>query len=70
MKKYYQRLVDKELRLALDSMGAVLIEGPKWCGKTTTALQHSKSVLKMQEPANMVNNRLIADTVPSLLLEG
>lgn len=70
MKKYYQRLVDKELRLALDSMGAVLIEGPKWCGKTTTALQHSKSVLRMQEPANMVNNRLIADTVPSLLLEG
>jgi uncharacterized protein len=70
MKKYYERLVDKELKLALESMGAVLIEGPKWCGKTTTALQHCKSVLRMQEPANMVNNLLIADTAPSLLLEG
>lgn len=70
MKKYYDRLVDKELKLALESMGAVLIEGPKWCGKTTTALQHCKSVLRMQEPANMVNNLLIADTAPSLLLKG
>jgi len=70
MKKYYTRIVDKEIKLALESMGAVLIEGPKWCGKTTTALQHCKSVLRMQEPANMVNNLLIADTAPSLLLDG
>ena len=51
-------------------MGAVLLEGPKWCGKTTTALRFSKSSLKMQDPASLVNNKLIASTAPSLLLEG
>lgn len=70
MKKYYKRTIDKEIKLALSSMGAVLLEGPKWCGKTTTALQHSKSFVKMQDPSEMVNNKLMSETAPSLLLEG
>lgn len=70
MKKYLPRIIDKELKLALESMGAVLIEGPKWCGKTTTGLHHANSFIKMQDQSNMVNNKLIAETSPSLLLEG
>lgn len=70
MKKYYPRIIDDEIEFALGSMGAVLIEGPKWCGKTTTGLQHAKSFLKMQDPADMANNILIAKTSPSLLLKG
>jgi predicted AAA+ superfamily ATPase len=68
--KYYHRLLDEKLTLYLETFGAVLIEGPKWCGKTTTASQHSKSVLKMQDPGQVKNNLLIADTSPQLLLEG
>ena len=70
MKKYYLRLIEKEIKIALSSMGAVLIEGPKWCGKTTTALQHAKSFIKMQDPSSIVNNQLIAQSAPALLLEG
>lgn len=45
MKKYKQRITDKVLAKKLQAKGAVLIEGPKWCGKTTTAEQISKSIL-------------------------
>jgi uncharacterized protein len=69
-KKYYDRLLDERLPLYLETFGAVLIEGPKWCGKTTTAVKHAKSVLKMQDPGQVKNNLLIADTAPQLLLEG
>ena len=68
--KYYHRLLDEKLTLYLETFGAVLIEGPKWCGKTTTASKHAKSVLKMQDPGQVKNNLLIADTAPQLLLEG
>ena len=44
MKKYYPRIADKLLDEALGSAGAVLIEGPKWCGKTWTAAKKSKSI--------------------------
>ena len=50
MKKYLPRVVDKELDELLKIMGAVLIEGPKWCGKSTTAKQHAKSVIEFQNP--------------------
>ena len=43
-------MVDDELDLRLRSSGAVLIVGPKWCGKTTTAEQKAQSVVKMQDP--------------------
>lgn len=49
MKKYKQRIADNILKKKLDGMGAVLIEGPKWCGKTTTAEQQAKSVVYMND---------------------
>jgi predicted AAA+ superfamily ATPase len=51
-------------------MGAVLIEGAKWCGKTSTAANIAKSTLFMQYPDNARSYRQIADTKPSLLLKG
>ena len=50
MEEYYKRIFDKELSLKLKAFGAVLIEGPKWCGKTTTAKQQVKSYIEMQDP--------------------
>lgn len=46
--KYITRITDKELQDKLSVIGAVLIKGPKWCGKTTSAKQLAKSVLEMQ----------------------
>ena len=69
-KKYMPRIVDNELKEKLDSIGAVLIEGPKWCGKTTTAEQIAVSVLRMQDPDTFQSNMLMAETKPSLLLKG
>lgn len=69
-KKYFQRLIDTKVEKYLETFGAVLIEGPKWCGKTTTASMHAKSILKMQDPRQIRNNLLIAETAPDLLLEG
>lgn len=51
-------------------MGAVLIEGPKWCGKTTTAAQQAKSILKLQDPDMRDAYLLTANTKPSNLLKG
>ena len=48
--KYLQRVADKMLQERLETFGAVLIEGPKWTGKTTTAEQHAKSFIKLQDP--------------------
>lgn len=45
MKEYKKRIADKLLKYRLEEVGAVLVEGPKWCGKTTTAEQLAKSVL-------------------------
>ena len=68
--EYRKRLVDEVLKDKLEASGAVLIEGAKWCGKTTTSKQIAKSVLYMQEPAQKKQNLLMADTNPSLLLQG
>lgn len=70
MRNYYPRITDKILGEALDSAGAVLIEGPKWCGKTWTAAQKSKSILYMQDPDSRESNILAASVKPSLLLQG
>lgn len=67
---YLERVVDKELNMQLEAMGAVLIVGPKWCGKTTTALQEAKSVLKMQDPDKKDAYLSTIQTKPSLLLIG
>ena len=52
MKAYKPRIADKILQKKLAGKGAVLIEGPKWCGKTTTAEQIAQSVLYMDDPEN------------------
>ena len=68
--EYFERVADQMLRDRLEAFGAVLIEGPKWTGKTTTAEQQAKSVLKMQDP-DMADDYLVtAETKPSLLLNG
>ncbi|MCL2435009.1 MAG: DUF4143 domain-containing protein [Lentimicrobiaceae bacterium] len=67
---YLPRICDSELQEALSTMGAVLIEGAKWCGKTSTAVNVAKSTLFMQDPDNTRSYQQIADTKPSLLLEG
>lgn len=50
MKAYMPRMADRILTERLEAKGAVLIEGPKWCGKTTTGKQFAKSVLEMCFP--------------------
>ena len=67
---YLPRTVDKILAERLDTIGAVLIAGPKWCGKTTTAEQQAKSVLKLQNPDMAKGYLATAETKPSLLLKG
>lgn len=67
---YNERIADILLVNALDSSGAVLIEGPKWCGKTWTALNAAKSSLLMQDPDESSNYLMQANVKPSLLLEG
>ena len=69
-KSYIPRLCDADLQLALQSSGAVLIEGAKWCGKTSTASKASRSVVYMQDPDNAGAYLAMADSKPSLLLKG
>ena len=70
MEGYKARIADKLLEKKLKSKGAVLIEGPKWCGKTTTAEQAAASILYMNEPKKLKQNLILADTDPKSLLEG
>lgn len=70
MKRYLSRIADKILEEKLDAMGAVLIEGAKYCGKTTLAAQHSKSVLSMSDPDTKAQNMAMAQTHISKLLQG
>ena len=68
--KYLSRVADKMLQERLETFGAVLIEGPKWTGKTTTAEQQAKSVIKLQDPDKAEEYLTTAATKPSLLLKG
>lgn len=68
--KYLHRIADNILKERLEAFGAVLIEGPKWTGKTTTAEQQAKSVLRLQDPDKREENLTTATTMPSLLLKG
>ena len=68
--KYYPRIADVVLRERLEAFGAVLIEGPKWCGKTTTAGQQAKSKLFMQDIDQKEEYLVTASTHPSFLLQG
>ena len=68
--KYLPRIADNILKERLEVFGAVLIEGPKWTGKTTTAQQQAQSILKLQDPDRREENLVTATTMPSLLLKG
>ena len=68
--KYLPRVVDSELDMRLRAIGATVIVGPKWCGKTTTAKQKARSVLEMQDPDLQEGYLKLASTKPSMLLEG
>lgn len=68
--EYIKRIVDDEINEKLSYTGAILIKGPKWCGKTTSAKQIANSVLEMQNPDLQDNYIELANTKPSLLLEG
>ena len=70
MWKYRHRIADALLARKLSGKGAVLIEGPKWCGKTTTAEQQAKSVIYMDDPQHREQNLIKADLDPALLLTG
>lgn len=68
--EYKQRIADQILVDKLEGMGAVLIEGPKYCGKTTLACQQAKSVLYMSDPDTKEQNLAMARTNIKRLLQG
>lgn len=70
MKNYRKRIADDILQRKLDGKGAVLIEGPKWCGKTTTAEQLAASVLYMDDPEKKEQNIAMSELNPKRLLKG
>lgn len=70
MKEYMKRTCDEELKMKLEAFGAVHIVGPKWCGKTTTAKQFSKSYIEMQDPDKREMYLQTAKIKPSNLLIG
>lgn len=67
---YRRRIADRLLLEQLDAAGVVLIQGPKWCGKTTTAIQAAKSIKYMDWPREMAKNLFLAEENPEVLLEG
>lgn len=70
MNKYRARIADKILDKKLKGKGAVLIEGPKWCGKTTTAEQFANSKIYVADPEKQKQYFAMADISPKRLLEG
>lgn len=70
MKDYKKRIADRILKNKLEGKGAILIEGPKWCGKTTTAEQLASSVLYMDDPQRKNQNIMMSEINPGRLLQG
>lgn len=68
--KYLPRIIDSAVERYLATVGAVCIEGPKWCGKTWTSSYHSNSEFFVGSPDNNFQNRTLAEMAPSLVLEG
>lgn len=67
---YIPRIMDSILEDRLQGAGAVYIKGPKWCGKSTTALKHAKSSVLLQNVEDRERNILLAKNSPSLFLQG
>ncbi len=70
MKTYYKRISDVVLQRKLQSSGMVIIEGTKWCGKTSTAEQIAKSAIYINDPSKKSMYAQMAETDPQLLLSG
>ena len=70
MKTYKHRIADELLRRKLLGKGAVLVQGPKWCGKTTTAKQVAKTLLDLGDPSELNNALETIQILPKRLLEG
>lgn len=70
MDKYMTRIADKVITERLEAKGAILIEGPKWCGKTTTGKHLAKSVIEMDRPEMTNQYKQMAELNPSVLLAG
>ena len=70
MKIYRKRIADEILKRKLEGKGVVLIEGPKWCGKTTTAEQVASSILYMDNPEKKEQNINMSEFNPKRLLKG
>lgn len=67
---YKKRVADLILERRLQGKGAILVEGPKWCGKTTTAKQYAKSLLDLGDSAVLLNSQIALQVNPSSLLSG
>lgn len=70
MRTYYPRIADDILEYKLKTCGAVLIKGPKWCGKSTTAEQKANSIVYMQDARQKTQNIELAKNAPDIFLEG
>lgn len=68
--EYKPRIADQLLNSKLRTSGAVLVQGPKWCGKSTTAIQKAKSSLMLGSPKTLQESRSLLHIEPSLLLNG
>lgn len=68
--RYKPRIIDARVDKFLKTVGAVCIEGPKWCGKTWTSSYHSNSEFMIGDPANNFQNRQLAEIAPGAVLEG
>jgi len=67
---YKKRIIDRQIEFMLSSSGALLIEGPKWCGKTTSAKQISNSFIEMDHPRSRDSNINFAKIAPEIILDG
>jgi len=70
MEKYLERLIDSSMEFALQSKGCVVIEGPKWCGKSTTSRRFAKTIVELQHPITFKTYKIYADSGDPALLAG
>ena len=70
LENYKDRIIDKKIDLYLETFGAILVEGPKWCGKTWTSKHHSNSQFLLADPIGDFNNKRIAQLNPDMVLDG
>jgi uncharacterized protein len=67
---YLPRLIENTITQSMKTNGCIVIEGPKWCGKSTTSERFAKSVVKLQKPATYNQYRILADIGDDNLLFG